>query len=104
MVEETLCQLGELVLVVVSEKRIRLLEGDQLLENLLNRCVNLSRCELCCSPVVELILCQLDELVLIAVNEKRIRLLVGDQLLENLLNRCAYVALSSGGGDSLPAQ
>ena len=53
--------------------------------------------------MVELILCQLDELVLIAVNEKRIRLLVGDQLLENLLNRCAYVALSSGGGDSLPA-
>ena len=35
--------------------------------------------------------------------EEAPRLLVSDQLLENLLNRCVYVALSSGGGDSLPA-
>ena len=40
MVEEILCQLDMLVLVVVSEQRIRLLEGDQLLESLLHRCVN----------------------------------------------------------------
>ena len=49
MVELIFCQLGELVLVVVSEKRIRLLVGDQLLEllellellgNLLVPCVN----------------------------------------------------------------
>ena len=46
MVELNPCQLDELVLIVVCEKRIRLLVGDQLLENLLNRCVNLSWCEL----------------------------------------------------------
>ena len=53
MVELIPCQLDELVLVAVCEKRIRLLVGDQLLElleflgNLLDPCVNLSWCELC---------------------------------------------------------